>query len=265
MSTASGKPDRLAFLKAPASFDEDGFNLSAGRTEIGDARLRVLFGAWDDADATDGDEDMAALKAIHQQARDGYLQIVEVLHQVANDDDATLDGDGRLKIAARAIEPRLTALSQVADREVAKATEAIARERAEIQKAARVIDPVDLSTHGEIRQHWQRMKDDAAREARTQPSVLANLDLATLQALATGPEYLSGLSKEAQARVRAELGERVSPARAARVRALEDGIGRVANALAALDRKANKFLDFPKARALRERERARDARYGVRE
>lgn len=242
-----------AFMRSVPSFQEDGYDFETGRTF--NTRLSLEFGRWDDAN-DDGDADVATLHALHDSAVAAFGDLVDTLHSVAEDDDPSLNAGGRLKIAARIVEPKLNALAERASVEVDRVAGEIERELAAMDEAARTRDAADAMLHDGIRRHWLAM-DAAARAAQCQ--FADRLDDDSLRALATGPAYLSGLTDKQQARLRTELAGRVAPERMQRVNRLRRGLALVAQATSALDAKANKFLDFTKARALIEREAARNA------
>lgn len=245
--------DRLGFLRNRPSWDRDGIDLDTGRISM---RVDMEFGKWEEPEELADDEDLRAVRALHQRARERFGEILETIKQVSSDDDPSLNAAGRLKIAAKVIEPKLLHLADVAKREVARVDEAIASEHEQIDRAMKPGDPSDIAVQGDIRRHWQTM----SAEARTSRAILTkDMDTTTLQALATGPAYLSGLSDTLQARIRAELARRVAPERVKRAEALTVGKARAIQALTALDRRANRLIDFRKARALIEREAKRNA------
>lgn len=259
--------DRTGFLRALPSTG-DGFDMVLGRPAP--AALQNTFGPWIDEDSIQGprldltglddDRDLASLQGLHSLAVKGFLDMVETFAQVRDDDDPTLNVDGRLKVAARIIEPRLNSLATLAERELATVDKRLDAERSDLDKAMGATDPSIAPMLDSIRRHWEG-KGDAWRSKQT--AAPASLDDATLHALATGPAYLTGLSDEQQARVREEWGNRRAPDTLRRIAALERGRAAALHALSALDKKANKFLDFKRARALIEQEAQRNARYGV--
>lgn len=240
-----------AFMRHVPDFQRDGYDFATGRTF--NTRLAFEFGKWDDPNE-DGDADVAALQALHESAVAAFGDLMDTLHSVAEDDDPSLNAGGRLKIAARIVEPKLNGLAERAAAEVERVAAEIEREVSAVEHATRVRDAADAVLHDGIRRHWQGL-DAGARAA--QVVMVDQLDTATLQALATGPAYLSGLTDTQQGRLRTELARRVAPERVARVNRLRHGLALVAQATSALDAKANKFIDFNQARALLEREAAR--------
>ena len=212
------------------------------------------FGKWEDVPGLEDDDDLAILKGLHTIAQERVVDMVQTFASVAADDDPSLNADGRLKIAAKVVEPKLTHLAGLAEREMGRVNESIKREQAEIEKASKTADPIDIALHDSIRRHWEGLDDKTRGKRLIEPS---KLDMQTLQALATGPAYLGGLSEPQQDRLRTELAQRVAPDRVKRVQALQMGKALSQQALAALDRKAHGWLDFKKARALIEREAKR--------
>lgn len=264
---AAKAADRTGFLKAMPTTG-DGFDLTLGRAAP--ETLQNTFGPWIDEDSIQGprldltglddDRDLASLQGLHSLAVKGFLDMVETFAQVRDDDDPTLNVDGRLKVAARIIEPRLNSLATLAERELATVDKRLDAERSDLDKAMGATDPSIAPMLDSIRRHWEG-KGDAWRSK--QAGAPDRLDDATLQALATGPAYLTGLSDQQQARVREEWASRRAPDTLRRIAALERGRTAALRAITTLSKKADKFLDFKKARALIEQEAQRNARYGV--
>ncbi len=264
---AAKAADRTGFLKAMPTTG-DGFDLTLGRAAP--ETLRTAFGAWIDEESVHGeridlagfedDRDLTALQGLHSLAVKGFIDMVDTLAQVRDDDDPTLNADGRLKVAARIIEPKLNSLAAMTEREIATVDKRIDVERTELDRTLSATDPSTAPMLDSIRRHWEA-KDDAWRSK--QAGAPDRLDDATLQALATGPAYLTGLSDQQQARVREEWASRRAPDTLRRIAALERGRTAALRAITTLSKKADKFLDFKKARALIEQEAQRNARYGV--
>lgn len=250
---------RYAFLRREPDFDKDGFDLATGQTA--DTKLRLEMGIWREAEGLDGDEDLNALRSLHEMAGKELFGMIDALRDVRDEDDPSLNPDGRLKMAARILEPKLERLAATAEREFARVDAEIEREEAEIARSTKVGDAADAVMHDAIRRYWSE-QDVAKRVTALSEFGVGKLDTATLQALAAPgvPPYLVGLTAEQQARARAELGRRMAPDRTRRVAALRDGKAVALQALSALDRKANRLLDFNRARQLIEIEAKRAAR-----
>lgn len=226
------------------------------------------FGTWD-IEVPEDDRDLAVLASLHAMALQRHESIYDTIEQIAMDDDPTLNNDGRLKIVGGIIEPKLEELAELAQREFARADASLEATRAEIHKAIRQADAVDIALHDSIRRHWLESKDPEIAKLKrvididnrlreqgqgTHGSHLASIDTVTLQALAAGPAYLSGLTEGTYAAVRQELTTRLAPQLAKRANALIAGKAKAAQALSALDKAAKRLIDFPKARKLRERQ-----------
>lgn len=250
---------RYQFLRHEPDFTKDGFDLATGR--IAETKLRFEFGVWKETEGLEGDEDLGSLRSLHEMARKELSDMIDTFVSVRDDDDPTLNPAGRLKIAARTIEPKLERLAATAEREFTRINAEIEREEGEIARAMKVADAADAVMHDGIRRHWSGL-DAVKRAASLNEHSIAQLDTVTLQALAAPgvPHYLAGLTAEQQARARAELGRRLAPDRTRRVTALRDGKAVALQALSALDRKANRLLDFNRARQLIELEAQRAAR-----
>lgn len=239
----------------------DGFDMTTGK--LHEPLLLAEFGEWQATPGLEGDQDLAVLEGLHGVARERFNEMARTLLDVAADDDPSLNADGRLKIAARIIEPKLTHLGELAQREIAKVDASIEREEAEIAKAVRVADPIDIAVHSDIRAHIRSLSGSKA--AMTAHAAINSGDMQTMQAIASAPAYMTGLvvnggePHSAYIAVQDELRRRMAPDRVKRVEALRGGKARAIQALVALDRKANKFLDFKRARGLIEREAKRNA------
>jgi hypothetical protein len=264
------------FLKvAPTA--GDGFDLATGQEAP--RAMQHTFGAWIDAESVHGapvdlagfesDRDLEVLQGLHALAIKGFRDMVETFAQVRDDDDPSLNADARLKIAVRIVEPRLNTLAELAEREFARVDASIAEEEAKIAKASRQVDALDIAIQSDIRAHLRTGGAVAAVYA-----ALAEGDLQTLQAVATAPPHMSGLKggtptpgvvdgasayAEAQAAVRAMK----APQESKRVHALKAGRAVALHAVGMLGKKAEKFLDFKRARELNAKEEERSARYGV--
>lgn len=259
------------FLRRVPDFNRDGFDLDNGN--VAKAALRVSFGDWSGDElrdlpnldeGTEGDEDLRALKVVHKQAVEGFVEMAGTLQQLGFDRSEGMDNDLRLRTAAKVLEPKLARLAETAEREIARAEAAIAAETDAIDQAATASGAGDAAGHTEIRQHWARMDSDARSRA-----LVGDLDTTTLRALGSMPAYLSGLSEQQHAQVRALMAERVSPERTRRIRYLTAGKVLAEQAVQTYDRRARRLVDFDKARRLAEAEAAlraeRTERYGVAE
>ncbi|MBF6022862.1 hypothetical protein [Lysobacter niastensis] len=247
------------FLRHVPTF-RDGYDMATGK--VFETLLKAEFGEWEDAKGLEGDDDLTVLRSLHTMAHERFGDMVNTFSQVAADDDPSLNADGRLKIAVRIIEPKLAKLAELAEREFARVDEAIKHDEAEIAKAVRVADPIDIAVHSDIRAHIRSLSGSKA--AMAAHIAINSGDLQTLQAIASAPAYMTGLVVDGEPHsaylaVQRALQERMAPNHTRRVDALRLGKARALQALSALDRKANKFLDFKRARQLIEREVKRGA------
>lgn len=248
---------RTDFLRRVPSFADDGFDLTTGNVSM---RLEFELGRWQERDEEphpEGDQDLDALRIVHEQTHGTLRDVLGMLKQVADDDDPTLNAAGRLKIAAKLIEPKLHALQEMAEREVDRVAAALQHEADAITQAAKHVEPGDAPLLGDIRRHFQGLKPE--RRAAMVTMAIHQGDRQTLQALATAPAYLSDLSSDMHGRVVEAYRALVAPERAKRVARLRTGLVRTAKALSALERKTTSLIDFTKARQLIEREAARNA------
>jgi hypothetical protein len=252
------------FLSAEPDLSRDGFDLT-GR--LAESSLHRQFGEWQEPEGLEADEDMAVLRGLHDTALQRFKDMVGTIIAVRDDDDPSLNKEGRLKIAAKVIEPKLGELAQTVQREFTRVAEAIEQEEEQILQTVRKADALDISTFDGIRSYW---RSDAAEKQRRMlmlpeslegdaKCVVQSLDTQTLQALALAPAYMSGLTDRQHDAVRTALAVRMAPERIKRVRALRIGMAVTTQALQTLDRKAHKFVDFKRARALIEREAKRNA------
>lgn len=252
--------DRAGFLKTRPEIGKDGFDLATGA--LAPQLLEVQFGRWEETPGLEEDPELAVLQSLHAMARERFAAMVGTFIEVRDDDDPSLNADGRLKIAARILEPKLAELDRLAEREFERVGAEIRREEAEIGKAIRVADPIDIAVHGSIREHFKALGGAAAVGA-IYGAMIAG-DVGTLQAIATAPPYLSGLigdsGKATHAKVQARLAELTAPERVKRVTALKLGLATASQAVQTLGRKADRLIDFKKARALNEREAQRRER-----
>lgn len=253
-----------AFLREPLSLERQGYRPDVAGTSQGAFSERVLgerFGAWPEAPELETDEDFKALKALRTSAETTWRGVIGTIEQVRADDDPTLNNDGRLKILGRVIEPKLEELARTAEREIARVQETIGQVDADITKAIRVVEPVDLAAHDAIRRFWKEQA--SAKEVTVAKTVLGSpvlsdiegdrIDTQTLQALAGAPHYLSGITPAQQARARDLLARRMAPALVKRRDGLNAGLTVAAQALTALHEHVNRTIDLKKARQLRER------------
>jgi len=237
--TGPPQGSRADFLKLVPNYVQDGFDLAG---KVYEDRLHLAFGRWD-VEVGD-DDDLRALESLHRRSIDEYRALAGTLQSVYSDPDPTLNSAGRLKIAGSTIEPRIQALATVAERELARADERIEAEEKAIAAVYKATDSTQAVLHGEIRRHVADKGLNRLALAR------GELDDATLQAIASGPAYLSGLDADTYQRVRQLLAERAAPERVQKINRLRQGKQRAVRALDALDRKSRMFVDFDKARAL---------------
>ncbi len=246
------------FLRQRPSFGTAGYEPSGKKGEPGkftEPLLRVEFGDFDIEDT--GDADIPVLRMLHAQAEATFRSTIDTIEAIQQDDDPTLNNDGRLKALGKVVEPKIASLATMAEREIAKAATNADDLRRQIEKQAKVADPLDIGTHDSIRRFWLEKVDIAGKVTGTSFG-LAELDLQTVQALGTAPHYLSGLTAEQHARVREELARRVAPDLVQREAAIRTGILKAANALQVLDRKVNKLVDLKRARQLSDRARTHE-------
>lgn len=224
---------------------------------------RMQLGEWEQPAELAADPDLNVLQSLHALALDRYDVMVATVAQVDADDDPSLNEDGRLKIKAQIVGPKLADLAELAELQLGKVDASIAAVEAEIAQATRQADAVDLAVHGDIRAHLHAQGTlGAASLAHT--AINAG-DVLTLQAIANAPPYLSaltmkGLPHSAYLAVVETLRQIKAPEQCKRLEALRIGKARALQALSALDRQANARIDFKKAAALIERETKRKAR-----
>ena len=108
--------DPAGFMAESPSFERHGFDIDTGNTF--ETWARVRFGAWQDSDLDGKDADLAILRGIHDRAVGHWRGLPDTLRSVRDDDDPTLNADGRLRTAARILEPKLKALEDLRDREL---------------------------------------------------------------------------------------------------------------------------------------------------
>lgn len=237
--------------------------MTESRVVTRDMAERMQLGEWEQPAGMEGDPDLAILQALHALALDRYDGMVDTLAQVRADDDPSLNDDGRLKIAAQIVEPKLAKLAELAEVQIGKVDASIAAVEGEIGAAVRQAQPVDIAVHADIRAHLRTL--GGSRAVAAVYAAINARDIQTLQAIATAPAYLSGLSTEHNAHVAYEhvssaLRTHLAPEQCKRLEALRIGKARALQALSALDRQANARIDFKKARQLAEREAARKSR-----
>lgn len=238
---------RSDFLKALPDYVLDGFDLTG---KVYDDRLRFAFGQWD-IEAGD-DEDVRCLASLHSRAVDEYRAMAEALASIRNDDDPTLNSAGRLAIAGRTLEPRLVALAETAERELARASARIEAEEAALTTTAKVTDPAQAVLHDSIRRHIKEngLQPGRVKEGGGYQTGLQGTDDETLLAIVSAPAYLSGLDAETYEKCRQALAERMAPERVKKLTKLRKGKDLAIKALSELDRRSRKFVDFDKAREL---------------
>ena len=250
------------FLREPLSATVQGYEpdpTGAGQGRFNELRESIRFGEWQDAPELESDEDYRALKTIHGAARQTWRGIVGLIEQVQADKDPTLNNDAKLKILGRVIEPKLEELAGATQRELSRVDGALAALREQMEQAQREADPVGVAVHAEIRAHWKANADAPdIRLAKAQLRMGAELgdgsgiDTQTLQALATGPAYLSGLTPAQHDRAKALLAERLTPSLVAKASALQRGREAAEKAVAGLEGLVHRTVDMDRARKLRE-------------
>lgn len=252
---------RLGFIKPTADEKAVGFDLRSGL--VLDSWKAINIGTWEQPEALAADEDLAALRTLHERAVKEWRGMAETLAEVASDDDPSLNDDGRLKIAAKIIQPKIDAVAEAAKRELERADTSISAEEAAVAAALKPTDPAVAALHSDIRAHWKAACDESRAKGNGTPMELTlailqgTVDDDTLAAIATAPPYMTGMSADLHAKARALLAARVAPERVARINALRTGKQRALMALTALDNSANALLDFKRARDLLERETKR--------
>ena len=251
------------FLSEPLSASSHGYEPDPnggpeGRfNELGES---LRFGEWAEAPELEADEDYRALKTIHEAARKTWRGIVGTIEQVQADKDPTLNNDGKLKILGKVVEPKLAELAQTAERELARVDASLARVGEDITKAQRVVDPVDLAVHADIRRYWKDHADSQdVRQAKVHLLVGAAdadaaraLDTQTLQALVNAPAYLSGLTPAQYTRAKALLAERLTPALVSKGDALVRARRSAYKAVQTLESMVRRTIDLSRAKQLRE-------------
>lgn len=251
------KPDaHYGFLREPLSV-RGGYTPDPHGGAVGtytEVLIRAEFGDWD-IETADDDEDLLALKVVHGLAETTWRGTIDTIEQLSADDDPTLNNDSRLKIVGGIVEPKLTRLAALAEQEFIKTAASLDRVQADITKTVRVADPIDIAVHHSIREHIKALGGSLSIAAVHQ--AINDRDVRTLQAIATAPPYLSGITGAGApavfAQVQTALAALMAPDLTQRAAALRSGMAKAAQALSALDRKVNKTLDLKKARALRER------------
>lgn len=259
--------------RAPEGF---GVDLSGPEPAYLPTVLEVQFGRWPaDSDrlleAEDlaarpamveyaDDEDLRALKAVHTGALTAFREIAELAIAVRDLRDDDLNADGRLRIAGRGAKERLDKVRGMAERELARVDATAAEIEQKIEQATRTADPVALATFDAIRNHAKGLPD-AARETFVRQAI-ERKDWETLQALVTGPAYLSAISERDRQRAARAIQEHRVPAEVRRLQALRIGKARALQAVTTLERKTGQILDFKRYAALLEREAKRSQQYG---
>ncbi|WP_296280278.1 hypothetical protein [Pseudoxanthomonas sp.] len=244
-----------------------GFLKTGTAPEVIPTVLRLEFGEWETPQGMEGDDDLSILHSIHHKARQGFDEMLETIDQIAKDDDPSLNHDGRLKIAAKIIEPKMTSIAKLAERELGKVDAKVEGLEAEIGKALRTADPVDVAVHADIRAHLRTL--DMGHRTAALREAIERGDITTLQAVATAPPYLSGFElkggQDGATRLFNDAVEaarqRLAPDHHKRVQALRQGKARTLQALSTFHKKATGLIDFNRARALQEHEAARRAKY----
>lgn len=278
-AAAKHAKDRTAFMAHVPDAATDGIGLDGSEAPH---KLGLTFGRWidqpqlqegpgaalDDAETgyrydltgLDADDDLGALKSLHGLALSTYREIVGALRQVRDDPDPSLNHDGRLKIAARVMQPKLDRIAEVAERELARTEQAVEVEMDAIAAECKAATPEQLPVHSDVRAHFKGLKD--SERQRELSLAIASGDRTTLQALTAGPAYLGGLTPSQHGQAQEALAWLVAPDRVRRVNALRAGQGVAAGAVARLQKQSAKFLNFDRARELLAHEARRQAEMG---
>lgn len=248
--------DPAGFMTRRPDFSKDGFDLDTGR--VAETSLRLSFGEWQGSDLDGKDSDLAILRGIHDRAIAHWRDLPDMLRQVRDDDDPTLNTDGRLKIAAQVLGPKLKALEDLRDRELSRIKAEVEREEAEVDRTIRAVDPVSQAGAGEIRTYLRGLDDDKRNAAVHR--AMQDGDMETLRAVATMPAYLSGVTEGQHRRAREAVALHLAPERVARIAALSNGALLAQRAVGEYTRRTRALIDFNKAQALIEREAKRKTR-----
>ncbi|WP_213600766.1 hypothetical protein [Pseudoxanthomonas japonensis] len=244
-----------------------GFLKTGAKPEVIPTVLHLEFGQWETPEGMEADDDLKILHSIHHMARQSFDEMLETIDQVAGDDDPSLNHDGRLKIAARIIEPKVGSLAKLAERELGKVDAKVESLEADIGKALRTADPVDVAVHADIRAHLRSL--DLGKRTAALREAIEKGDITTLQAITTAPPYLSGFDlkggQDGATRLFNDAMEaakqRLAPEQHKRVQALRQGKARTLQALSTFHKKANGLIDFNRAKQLTDLEAARRAKY----
>ena len=247
--------DPAGFMTQRPDWGKHGFDVDNGKVfeAVGQAR----FGQWEDSDLDGKDADLAILRGIHDRAVGQWRGLPDTLRAVRDDDDPTLNTDGRLKVAARILEPKLKALEDLRDRELPRIAAEAEREEGEVDKVMRDMDPAAVAAGGEIRTYLRGLNDSKRNLAVLR--ALQDGDVETLRAIALAPVYLSGVTAEQHQRARETVSAKLAPERVARITALRNGAVLARRAVDEYTRITRSLIDFRKAGALIERENKRNA------
>ncbi|MGY3265165.1 hypothetical protein [Lysobacter sp. HA35] len=245
-----------AFMATQPTFG-DGFDVRTG--VVIEPVVHAAFGEFPEMPEFDGDEEVGALRELHSRALTQFRDLVTALHTIAKDDDPSLNDAGRLKVAARMVAPKLEELAAVAQSEFERIDAAIAAEQDTIGRESRRADPIDIGLFPEIRSHLRSL--GPAKAMAEVYRMLERWDVAGIQAVATASPYLCGLQGAAGEDVHQLARQRIAQIKASvhvrRKEALQHARSITTQALSALDAKANKFIDFKRAKGLHERETKR--------
>lgn len=280
---SNSEANKLGFLKS-ADSNPSVHIPAAGEPVYRDSIMRVQFGEWPgdaadgllnaDADAARdamrelaGDEDLRAMKTLHGLAQTRFREMVATIAKVRDEEDPSLNHDGRLKIAASIVAPKLESLSATASGELARIDRVMAEVEAGIVQSMRTADPMDIAVQSDIRTHLRTLGGNLSIAAAAQ--ALLDGDEMTMQAIATAPPRLSGLPGAGGPahRIYTEIVEAVrarkAPEGTKRLQALRVGKAVAQQALQALDQSAHRLLDFDRARKLQELDAQRSAKLNV--
>jgi len=241
------------FMRHRPDFSKDGFDLDTGK--VYETGVRLFFGEWQEGELDRTDSDVAVLRAIHTRAQSRWRDMIDTVQAIRKDDDPSLNADGRLKIAARMLKPKLEEVEGLHQRESERIDGVIAEAERELDASIRATDPVSTAGAGEIRSYFRSLPDNKRSEA-VHKAIRAG-DIETLRALATMPAYLSGLTDDMQRKAHEAAALLMAPDRVARIAALRNGQILAERAVREYGKRVRRLIDFNKAAALIEREAKR--------
>lgn len=248
------------FLSRTPDSARDGFEISQGKVYVNETGARLKFGEWQETEFDRTDSDVVILRAIHTQAQSRWRDMIDTVQAIRTDDDPSLNADGRLKIAARMLSPKLDETESLYMRESERIDGVIAAEEGKVEAAIRSTDPLAIAGAGEIRNYFRSLPDDKRSKALS--TAIREGDTETLRALATMPAYLSGLTHDQQRKARERAAVLIAPERVAKIAALRNGQILAENAVREYGKRVRGLIDFKRAEALNEREAQRKAKHG---